>query len=571
MTTNFSGIFVSLIVACIFSFNVLGQQYNLINQSFNNSAEAKNLTASQPTNNRFYAFPNPILSDTERGCSFGNLNIDRFDQRITQAQRLEFCEALQAVSAKLNGNWSPELRAEINQIWQVFMSQNIKIRPMKEGVSGRIVAAAEAFTERNKGFNASLYLRPEKFRDKSFFLVFMHELRHVYDYHALWTSKARITEAELEKRGFRIMSKLYQEMPNKDRFFRLPTFWDNDWKYLPANEIARKREEKIENWMRGNEFYKDLLKNPEQRAVGFSNDVSVKNAIYNPIEDELDRENKGEALPAKLEIRNSNYEIPQNVKELSFTTEKAVNPKNPDQLLKAALANEKNLYHKMDNFVYDQSLKLQCFKKQQVEENYELSRLIARTSKGEALYQGQLSQTAPKAAYLPKCVQNMESIKTDVTETFWAAPYLDQMPIKFEFFTELDGIPVARYTVLQPSQHKFNEIASQYPNIKPFKAFVGTIFISVADAQIIKFWGTSFPEATNLDSNKARTYASYNATAVRQKLASGIWVTTLLNTVAVTNDKNKMKPFSYVVKYENYRQGESDVKILDDDTVAANR
>ena len=495
--------------------------------------------------------------------------LNSFAESQSRAQRLEFCEALQAVSAKLNGNWSPELRAEINQVWQVFMSQNIKIRPMKEGVSGRIVAAAEAFTERNKGFNASLYLRPEKFRDKSFFLVFMHELRHVYDYHALWISKSRIAEAELEKRGFRIMSKLYQETPNKDRFFRLPTFWDNDWKNLSANEIARKREDKIENWMRGNEFYKDLLKNPEQRAVGFSNDVAVKNAIYNPIEDELDRENKGEALPTKLEIRNSNYEIPQNVKELSFTAAKAQNPKNQDELLKAALENEKNLYRKMDNFVYDQNLKLQCFKKQQVEENYELNRLIARTNNGEALFQGQTHQTLPKSSNLPKCIQNMESIKTDVTETFWAAPYLDQMPIKFEFFTELDGIPVARYTVLQPSQQKFNEIASQYPKIKPFKTFVGTIFISVADAQIIKFWGTSFPEATNNDSNKARTYASYNATAVRQKLASGIWVTTLLNTVAVTNDKNKMKPFSYVVKYQNYRQGESDVKILDDDTIAA--
>jgi hypothetical protein len=195
--------------------------------------------------------------------------------------------------------------------------------------------------------------------------------------------------------------------------------------------------------------------------------------------------------------------------------------------------------------------------------------LIARTNHGEALYQGQQVKTSAKPTNLPKCVTNMESIKTDVTETFWAAPYLDQMPIKFEFFTELEGIPVARYTVLQPSQQKFNEIAAQYPNIKPFKAFVGTIFVSIADAQIIKFWGTSFPEATNNDSNKARTYASYNATAVRQKLASGIWVTTLLNTVAVTNDKNKMKPFSYVVKYQNYRQGESDVKILDDDQIAS--
>lgn len=568
MTNKFAGIFVSLFVFCILLTNVLGQQNNFTNLPLkavqpNNSAENKAVS-----NNYYAAFPNPTTMDKSTGCSFGNLNIERFDNRISSAQRLQFCEALQSISQKLSSNWSPELRNEINQMWQVLMTQNVKIRPMRSDLSGRVLAAAEAFTERSSSFNASFYLRPEKFQDKSFFLVFMHELRHVYDFYALWETKSNITEAELEKRGFRVMSKLYQEMPNKDRFFRLPTFWDNDWKNLNPAEIARRREEKIENWMRGNEFYKDLMKNPEQHPVGFSNEVSIQNAVYNLVEDENDKENKGEKLPGKLDIRTSHSEIPQNVKELSFKIEKASNPKNPDELLKAALNNEKNLYQKMDNFVYDQNLQLQCWKKQQVVENYELNRLIARTNNGEALYQGQQQKVSQKSSELPKCVLDLNSIKTDATETFWAAPYLDKMPIKFEFFTEMDGIPVARYTVLQPSMQKFNEIASQYPNIKPFKAFVGTIFVSLNDSQIIKFWGTSFPEATNNDSNKARTYASYNATAVRQKLASGVWVTTLLNTVAVTNDNNKMKPFSYVVKYQNYRQGETDVKILDDEVAA---
>ncbi|HRH45189.1 MAG TPA: hypothetical protein PKY82_26360 [Pyrinomonadaceae bacterium] len=580
MSNKLAGIFVSLFVLSVFTFNVLGQQYNLTNLQFNNSAEAKNLKASQPqssaennsvSNNRFYAFPNPILENSDRGCSFGNLNIARFDNNISQSQRIEFCEALQAISTKLNSNWSPELRNEINQIWQVFLTQNVKIRPMKAGLSGRVMAAAEAFTERSNNFNASFYLRPEKLNDKSFFLVFMHELRHVYDFYTLWATKSKMTEAELEKRGFRIMGKIYQEMPNKDRFFRLPTFWDNDWKNLSTDEIARRREEKINNWMRGNDFYKDLMKNPEQHSVGFSNQPVIQNAVFNSVEEDADdKANKGEKLPTRLNIRQSNAEIPQNVKELSFQTAKAADQKNPDELLKAALINEKNLYRKMDNFVYDQNLQLQCWKKQQVDESFSLNRMIARTNNGEALYQGQQTQTSAKPAPLPKCILNMESIKTDVTETFWATPYLDQMPIKFEFFTELDGIPVARYTVLQPSMQKFNEIASQYSNIKPFKTFVGTIFVSLADAQIIKFWGTSFPEATNTNNQKARTYASYCATAIRQKLSSGIWVTTLLNTVAVTNDNNKMKPFSYVVKYQNYRQGETDVKILDDNETAVN-
>ncbi len=566
MTNKFAGIFVSLFVFSVFSINIFGQQYNLTNLPLINFNELTNVTDNKSlTSNNSANFPNPILVNNDKGCNFANLNADRFDSRITPNQRIEFCEALQAVSAKLSSNWSPELRAEIKQIWQVFLTQNVKIRPMKVGVSSRIVAAAEAFTEPNNGFNASFYLRPDKFRDKSFFLVFMHELRHVYDFYGLWATKTKITEAEFEKRGFRVMSKLYQEMPNKDRFFRLPTFWDNDWKNLSAGQIEQKREEKIEKWMRGNEFYKDLMKNPEQHPVGFSNQVSMV-VSFNPVEEEDadDRANKGEGLPTRLNVRATNFEIPQNVKELSFQTAKAANPKNQDELLRAALINEKNLYQKMDNFVYDQNLQLNCWKKQQVTESYQVNRTIARTTNGETLFQGQSQNSSAKPVNLPRCVLNLNAINIDATETFWAAPYLDQMPIKFEHFTEVDGIQVARYTVLQPSLQKFNEIAAQYPKIKPFRAFVGTIFISVADAQIIKFWGTSFPEATS-SNNKSRIYASYNATAIRQKLASGIWVTTHLNTVAVTTEDNKMKPFSYVVQYHNYRQAESDVKILDDD------
>lgn len=99
--------------------------------------------------------------------------------------------------------------------------------------------------------------------------------------------------------------------------------------------------------------------------------------------------------------------------------------------------------------------------------------------------------------------------------------------------------------------------------------FVGTIFVSVEDSQIIKFWGTSFPESEATGYKSAKTFGSYCATAIRQKLTSGIWVTNLLNTVAVTYEKNKLKPFSYVVKYSNYRQGTSDVTILDDDAIAS--
>jgi hypothetical protein len=143
------------------------------------------------------------------------------------------------------------------------------------------------------------------------------------------------------------------------------------------------------------------------------------------------------------------------------------------------------------------------------------------------------------------------------------------MPVKFNYYTVLDGIPVARYTVLEPTPENFKRIAAQYPNVKPFRAFVGTIFVSVKDSQIIKFWGTSFPVSGATGSKSSKLIGSYCATAIRQKLDSGIWVTMLLNTVAVTGENDKMKPFSYVVRYQNYRQAKTEVKILDDNQLAA--
>lgn len=564
MTRNFSVILVFAFVLLTFSTGIFGHEINEgATKTDNLHTKATELAVSN------LAFRNPILLRLDKGCNIENINLERFDKDINAGQSVAFCEALQDISAKLSGNWSSALKTEMMQIWWVFLNKNVKIRSMKNGASSRILAAAEAFTDNSPGagFNASFYLRPNKVNDKSFFYVFMHELRHVYDFYQIYQTQGNMTEAELEKRGFRIMGEIYQETPDKPFFFRLPTFWEDGWKNLSAGEIAQRREQKIEKFMRGNGFYKNLLKNPESHIVGYlPNQTTIRKADFNPVEEDEEKdENKGEKLPERIVIRQTRSEIPQQVKEISFAVEKAVDPKNPDELLRAALINEKNLYRKMDNFVYDQNLQLQCWKKQNVTENFELNRMIARTQSGEALYENaNVVENAPRKANLPSCVPNMDSIKTDATETFWAAPYLDQMPVKFEYFTEIDGIKVARYTVLQPTAEKFNQIAAQFPNIKPFRAFVGTIFVSVDDSQIVKFWGTSFPESDATGFNSKRTYASYCATAVRQKLASGIWVTTLLNTVAVTNEKNKLKPFSYVVKYQNYRQSSSEVRVLDE-------
>ena len=568
MVRNIISIFALMLVVGVFSGIVRGQNNSLIKLNQNNltqsaffqprKSDADSVNIVRPP---APSFQNPLINNQVNGCRLDNLNSAKFGGDLNVGERLIYCQAVQNVAAQLSQNWSPVLRTEIEQIWNVFASEKVVIRPMKKGVSSRILAAAESFTEPAEltGFNASLYLRADRADDKSFFLVFMHEMRHVADFYDLWKTHGNMTEAELETRGFRIMGALYAEMSEKPYFFRLPTFWEDDWKTLTANEIELRRTEKIEKFMRGNGFYKSMMQSPASHTVGYTTATPPQNVVGTT-------ENKGEKLPERLSFKQTKTEVAQQVKELSFTPEKSANDKNPDELLRAALVNERNLYYKMNNFVYDQNLQLQCWKKQKVTENFSLDNQITRTENGETLMQNDVSASSNEKN--PSCVRNLDLIKSDATETFWSAPYLEQMPIVFDSFSEIAGVKVARYTVYQPTMEKFNQLAAQYPHIKNFRAFVGTIFVSVEDAQIIKFWGTSFPESAATGYQGKSTFGSYCATAIRQKLASGIWVTSLVNTVAVTNENDKLKPFSYVVKYQNYRQGTTDVKILDDDVIA---
>lgn len=550
----FSGIS-SIITLLILAMSALGQQIQYIKPTFTGNPAA---------------FPNPLVSDAGKACFPQNLNAARFDKRISPHQQILFCQTVQEISLKLDKeNWSPILKSEIRQIWRVFFFENVKIRPLGKDASPNTQAMSEAFNEEMRGgnFNANLYFRPERVKDKSFFPIFMHELRHIFDMYLLWKNKTDMTEAEMEKRAFRLVGKINQELNETNSFFGTPTFWKTNWKNLSAGEIERKRDEEIDKVMRGSGAYKHLLQNPEKYIIGYSSKSFVSENAAN---DPLAVENNGEKLPHRLNIRQTKNEVPQQIKDISFRMEKNTNSKNADQLLRAALINEKNLSRKMDNFVYDQNLQLQCWKKQRVTENYELKRSIARTQNGEALFENEsVASTASKSTVSPSCVADLEMIKADATDTFWAAPYLDKMSVKFDYFTSVDGIPVARYTVYEPTRQKFDQIAAQHAHVKNFRVFVGTIFVSVEDAQIIKFWGTSFPESDRTNFKSASVFGNYSATAIREKLASGIWVTTLLNTVAVTHEKDRIKPFSYVVKYQNYRQAATDVSIFDD--IAASR
>jgi hypothetical protein len=456
------------------------------------------------------------------------------------------------------------LNSELKRIWNVFQSDNVIIRPMKKGVTKRIAAAAEAFLPggSNGKFTASLYVRPESAGKDSFFLVAMHELQHIYDYHQLWRDKSAITQAEMERRGFRIMGRIASETVEKESFFRLPKLWDKDWSNLSLKEVEKQRERNITSYMAKSRFYKHLIANPNKFMIGYERTNST---VHSPNPDKIKRTKSGR-LPYLVSVRNPKFEAPQKVEELPFVVQKAIDPTNSQQLLETALKNEKNLYYGMDSFVYDQSLNLQCWKKDNVIASLINSMQIARTSRGQSLKNGE-STIFSDEKRMPKCIVDLSSIKTDATETFWSAPYLADMKVKFDYFSELDGKKVARFTVHKPSAAEFEKIAVKYPFVKPFRVFYGTIFVSTEDAQIIKFWGGSYPESKTTGQNSSEVLASYNATAVRQKLTSGIWVTTKIDTVAVANRKGKMRPFSYVVNYENYRQTETDMMILDDDEV----
>ncbi len=517
------------------------------------------------------SFANPAVKRFEDGCSDNNLDSKKLSNEIPAEDRVLFCEALQKVSDELNSvNWSNSLRKELEQIWDVFQTQDVKIQPMKKGVSKRIAASAQAFLPDSKAghFNAVLYLRPESAKSGSFFMFSMHELRHVYDFYRVWQTQQGITKAELEKRGFRIMGRIARETPRKESFWQLPKLWDDDWKNLNEGQIRQRMEKKIVSYMAKSKFYRKLIDNPYREFIGRRNAAASSTVSNAAVEKVL---GKGARLPYLVRTSQSKAKIAQGVQEISFEIQKALNVKDPKEILAAALRNEKSLYYKMDNFVYDQKLDLRCWKKQKVTENYIETRQVARTVSGKSLFENEnvVFTAKKKKVKEPSCLVNIDSIDTDATETFWSAPYLDEMRIKFVHFTEVDGIGVARYTVYKPTMQKYKELAAKYPFINPFRVFFGSIFVSVEDAQIVKFWGSSFPQAETTGRSSDNVMASYNATAVREKLESGLWVTTKLDTVAVANKRGKMKPFSYVVNYQNYRQATSDVLILDDDDSVA--
>jgi hypothetical protein len=368
------------------------------------------------------------------------------------------------------------------------------------------------------------------------------------------------------------MSKMTEE--TREGVAGVPKFWKNSWQNLPEAEVSFKRKEAIEKYLRGSKYYRQMAENQKVQALDFSR---FKGAIKSDSTATAAASTTGNGgaqkdptrLPALPAPPATIAVLPQKVQELSFNLEKPKNTRDEKEILRVALSNEKKLYYGMNNFVYDQKLEFQCWKKGKVAASVLENNTIARADNGSALFHTAAFQPALSPSSAP-CTLDSQNLKTDFTETFWVSPALEKMPIRFAGFVETDGKTLARYTVLQPDERLFNQLANEYKFIKPFRVFVGTIFVSPEDGQIVKFWGTSFPEDTVTGSNSKKVWGSYSVTALRQKLDidRGLWVTVYVGTVAVANVSKSPRPFSYTVKFENYRQSTTDIRILDDDAVA---
>ena len=527
---------------------------------------------NRPTTNNF---TNPVIKTANAGCAAANLRVERFASEINFDERLRLCEAIDKITYKLNATaWSPAVSAELQSIWQVFSTEAVTLRLMPKGTPSQMLAMAQPFPPGSTGSNfaAAVSVRLEKTGKNSFFPVMLHELRHVLDFYQTWKNKTSLDSLEIERRAYSLMGKLTQETPEKEKFSDVPKFWKDSWRKLSVTEISIKRNEAIEKYLHSKKLYRDMAQDPNRRTLDYSylktaaqsNNRQLAVAYVDKTAGYDKKE--GERLPFHKTLPQTVALLPQNIRDTRLNLEKPKNPRDSKEILRIALSNEKKLYYGMSNFVYDQNVAFQCLKKGKVSGSFAENATVARTDNGNAL----LNLTAAPAA-LP-CVLNYGDLKTDFTHTFWASPALEKMPIYFSGFHEVDGKTLAQYNVLQPNERLFNELANQYPNIRPFRVIVGTIYISPEDGQIVRFAGTSFPEENVTGEYAKKVRCTYWVKAVRQKLniEDGLWVTVHVGSVAVANVQGKFHPFNYTVKFENYRQGTTDVKVLDDDVVAEN-
>lgn len=530
-------------------------------------------------------FANPLVKAPISGCADINLKADRFSESLTPTDRLHICESIANISNELNaGSLTQELRAELGGIWKTFTSEKVFFKALPKGSPSLLLAQAEPFPNGiGRKFESVIYLNPDKLDKKEFLYVFLHEMRHVYDFEQTWRERGTINSIELERRAFLLMGAVMEEFPDHGGTDRLPRLWKKAWCKLSKPERIDLRNRAVDEFLNRSKTYQrvkelnasldfrylkqhDNYEETESLADTASFMASEKKVDSVPVATVVaaSYEKKGERLPPRYVNPNTREVIKQNVEELPFKLEKPRNAKDADEVLRVALRNEKTLYYGMDSFVYEQTAQVECWKKNKLVATFKDQKTIARTDAGKRL-DGKLIQAAEKAA---PCVQNYGALQADFADTFWASPALEFLPIRFFGFVQEDGKTLARYSVLQPSNDVLDSLRKRFPEMNPFRVFTGSIYVSPEDGQIVKFWGSGYPEKELTGYDSKKIHGSYVATALRQKTSNGIWLPTFVGIVAVSSGNNDT-PFRYAVKYENYRQAVSDVKILDDEEVIA--
>lgn len=521
-------------------------------------------------------FSNPLIKSGSNGCLENDLKTDRFASSMAATDRIKICESIIRISKELNTNTlSPELKQELSRIWKTFANERIFFNILPKDSAALLLAQAEPFPNGiGRKFESVIFINPNKLDEKEFLYVFLHEMRHVYDFDQTWREKGSIDTIELERRAFQLMGAIMEEFPEYGGTGRLPKLWKKNWCKLAKPERLERRNKAVEDFLNRSKTYQRIrevnasldfryLKQNEEYQLadaaslvtGDPKTASVVEASY---------EKKGESLPPRYANPNTKAVLKQNVDELPFTLEKPKDPKDANEILRVALKNERTLYYGMSNFVYEQTAQIECWKKNKLVSTFKDQKTIARTDAGKRL-DGKLIQTVHKAA---PCIQNYGALQADFADTFWASPALEYLPIKFFGFVQEDGKTLARYGVLKPTDDVLDSLRMRFPEMNPFRVFTGSIYVLPEDGQIVKFWGSAYPEKELTGYDSKKIHGSYVTTALRQKTSNGIWLPTFVGTVAVANGKND-SPFRYAVKYDNYRQTVSDVKILDDEEVVA--
>lgn len=225
---------------------------------------------------------NPLLIDQNKGCQSENLNQLRFSMELETSRKIKICQSVVQVLSRINqGVWSTNLKSELVEIWTIYSQNNVYFARMPVKESSDILAMTESFsTEKdNEQYFACIYLNKKVEEKKWFYQVFLHEIKHVFDFYYSWSKGKNISEIELERRAFRLMSQLDEETPKKIRHSKIPQLWKDKWKKLARPQIEFNREEAITNYLRKSSFYKNFLENDPN-----SEDVSEKHKSIGLIE-----------------------------------------------------------------------------------------------------------------------------------------------------------------------------------------------------------------------------------------------------------------------------------------------